>query len=104
MQNPTGGRHRRPRLSMTSRLWWLFASAVAWSIAQVIGAPHRSEPRARPRPQLPAAPRRPQLYPPPGTPPRPLSDGPWVHPDELAGALVRPYTFTIQPLHPSWHP
>ena len=86
MQNSSGGRHRRPRESMASRLWWVFASAVAWSIAQVIGAPTRSEPR----PVLVAAPRRLELDPAPmGTRREPVQV--WADPDEVAGALVRPY-------------
>ena len=85
MQNSTGGRHRRPRESMTSRMWWVFASAVAWTLCQVISAPTRTEPR---RAALPRAPRRLEL----ANSPREAGPGSeWVHPDELAGALVRPY-------------
>ena len=68
---------------MTSRMWWVFASAVAWTLCQVISAPTRTEPR---RAALPRAPRRLELA---GT--RREDSGAWVHPDELAGALVRPY-------------
>lgn len=85
MQNSTGGRHRRPRESMASRMWWVFASAVAWTLCQVIGAPTRTEPR---RTALTPAPRRLEL----ASSTRGTGSGSeWVHPDELAGALVRPY-------------
>ena len=86
MQNSSGRRHRRPRESMASRLWWVFASVVAWTIAQVIGAPTRTEPR----PALVAAPRRLELVPAPRmTRSEPVQV--WADPDEVAGALVRPY-------------
>jgi hypothetical protein len=63
VQNSTGGRHRKPRLSLTSRLWWVFASTVAWGIAQVIGAPTRTEPLRTPRPALTPGPPRLELAP-----------------------------------------
>ncbi|GAA1093381.1 hypothetical protein GCM10009603_19250 [Nocardiopsis exhalans] len=106
MQNCTGGRHRRPRLSMTSRLWWVFASAVAWSLAQVIGAPTRTEPLPRPRPALAPAPRRLELsrYREPIPRPAPETtahDTPHTLPEDLielwpehedpTDSLVRPY-------------
>ncbi|WP_051072837.1 hypothetical protein [Nocardiopsis valliformis] len=105
MQNCTGGRHRRPRLSMTSRLWWVFASAVAWSLAQVIGAPTRTEPLPRPRPALTPAPRRLELthYREPIPRPEPIvhdtlpDDLPddlielWPEHEHPAGPLARPY-------------
>ncbi|GAB3719518.1 hypothetical protein [Nocardiopsis nanhaiensis] len=86
MQNSSGGRHRKPRESMASRLWWVFASAVAWTSAQVIGAPTRTEPR----PVLVAAPRRLELAPAPVCTHR-MPVQVWADPDEVAGALVRPY-------------
>ncbi|USY19622.1 hypothetical protein NE857_31030 [Nocardiopsis exhalans] len=67
---------------MASQMWWVFASVVAWALCQVIGAPTRTEPI---RPQLPPAPRRLELASSSGDP------GEWGHPDEVAGALVRPY-------------
>ncbi|GAA1082817.1 MULTISPECIES: hypothetical protein [Nocardiopsis] len=82
MQNSSGGRHRKPRQTMASRLWWVFASAVAWALCQVIGAPTRTAPI---RPQLPPAPRRLELA---GSG---RNSGEWGHPNEAAGALVRPY-------------
>ncbi|WP_239647894.1 hypothetical protein [Nocardiopsis ganjiahuensis] len=84
MQNSTGGRHRRPRVSMASRLWWVFASAVAWTLCQVGGVPTRTEPI---RTALPRVPRRLEL----AGPSQVASTSDWVHPDEIAGALVRPY-------------
>ncbi len=85
MENSSGGRHRRPRASMTSQLWWVFASAVAWTLCQVIGAPTRTAPI---RVALAPAPRRLELT----SVTReadPMTE--WVDPDETAGALVRPY-------------
>lgn len=79
MQNSTGGRHRRPRQTAASRVWWVFASAVAWVLCQVIGALTRTEP---PR-SLPSAPRKLELV-------RDAGDD-WEDPDQVAGALVRPY-------------
>ena len=77
---------------MTSRLWWVFASAIAWSLAQVIGAPTRTEPLPRPRPALAPVPRRPELPRSTREPVRePECEEDWLHPDRLAGSLVRPY-------------
>ncbi|GHC85269.1 hypothetical protein GCM10007079_27970 [Nocardiopsis terrae] len=69
---------------MTARLWWVFASALAWALAQVIGAPTGSEPRIA----LAPAPRRLELS---GRAQGAGSGSDWVHPDRVAGALVRPY-------------
>ena len=69
---------------MGSRLWWVFASVVAWSIARVIGAPTRSEPKAA----LARAPRRLELT--VSTERDRVAERP-PDPDEIAGALVRPY-------------
>lgn len=73
---------------MTSRLWWVFASALAWSLAQVIGAPTRTEPLPRPRPALAPVPRRLELTrcrePIPRPAPEPtVHDTPHTLPDEL---------------------
>jgi hypothetical protein len=54
---------------------------VAWALCQVIGAPTRTEPI---RPQLAPASRRLELV-------SGRDAGEWGHPDEVAGALVRPY-------------
>ena len=70
---------------MASRLWWVFASVVAWTLCQVGGVPTRTEPI---RAALPRAPRRFELA---ASPRETASASEWVHPDELAGALVRPY-------------
>lgn len=92
MQNSTGGRHRKPRESMTSRLWWVFASAVAWTLCQVIGAPARTEPIRR---ALPPAPRKLELGS-GGTREVDLGSK-WAYPDqdELARTLVRPYLLRV---------
>lgn len=106
MQNSIGGRHRRPRISMTSRMWWVFASAVAWSLAQVIGAPTRTEPIPRPRTALTPTPRLLELphRQEPLPHPKPhvhdeLPDGLmelWPEPDHHAGSPIRPYLSRAQ--------
>ncbi|WP_239646081.1 hypothetical protein [Nocardiopsis valliformis] len=80
MENSSGGRHRKPRQTMASRLWWVFASVVAWALCQVIGAPTRTEPV---RVALAPVPRRLELAGDNGQN--------WEDPDQVAGALVRPY-------------
>ncbi|MBQ1080101.1 hypothetical protein [Nocardiopsis sp. B62] len=91
---------------MTSRLWWMFASTVAWALCQVIGAPTRTEPLGRDRVALSPAPRRPELTHHRGPLPRPE---PTVHSDLPSGlmelwpehhhrtdSLVRPYMPRVQ--------
>ncbi|MFD6098879.1 hypothetical protein ACFVWN_23635 [Nocardiopsis flavescens] len=92
------GRHRRPRRSPVSRLWWLCASALAWvlsPVARVIDGPKdrrlRAALEAPPvRPALEAAPARPVPALPavPRPRPAPLPDG---YDDAGAESLVRPY-------------
>lgn len=98
---------------MTSRLWWMFASTVAWTLCQVIGAPTRTEPFPRPRTALAPARRRLELTHHRGPRPRPdptvhsaLPNGLmelWPEYDQHTGSPVRPY-MPSAPEPEAWSP
>ena len=88
MQHPIGRHHRRCR-SLTEHLWALFALTLAAALAYVF------IPQKRVRVAIAPAPRRAELATPEPSPPPPEEDD--RHPDEYAGALVRPYLAPLIP-------
>jgi hypothetical protein len=85
MHKPSG-RHRRPHRSLAARVWALAAAALAAALAYVFvpEEPGRGPAAIAPSPERRALPR---ARPPSGT------DDVGAHPDpdEVGGALVRPY-------------
>lgn len=88
MQHPIGRHHRRCR-SLTEHLWALFALTLAAAPAYVF------IPQQRKRPAIAPAPRRTELANPEPRPPAPKDHD--RHPDEVEGALVRPYLAPLIP-------
>ncbi|WP_157982411.1 hypothetical protein [Nocardiopsis sp. FIRDI 009] len=82
MHHPNG-RHRRPAASLAARLWQLAAAALATALAYVC-TPETPGPGTR---AITPAPERPSLAPTPLAEPDAQEPGP----DEIGGALVRPY-------------
>lgn len=91
MQQPIGRHHRRCR-SLTEHLWALFALTLAAALAYVF------IPKARERVAIAPAPKRAEIAAPEPGPPDEGDDH--RHPDEYAGALVRPYLPSLAPLIP----
>lgn len=88
MQHPIGRHHRRCR-SLTERLWALFALTLAAVLAYVF------IPKKRVQAAIAPAPKRAELPTPEPVPPDEEDDH--RHPDEYAGALVRPYLAPLVP-------
>ncbi|MEV2275704.1 hypothetical protein AB0I72_08960 [Nocardiopsis sp. NPDC049922] len=80
------GRHRRPAASLTARLWQLATTILAGALAYVL----LPEPPGRTHAAIAPAPERPVLSPVP-----PIGEEP--DPDEVGGALVRPYVLLAEP-------
>ncbi|MEU3310730.1 hypothetical protein [Nocardiopsis sp. NPDC006832] len=91
MQHPIGRHHRRCR-SLTEHLWALFALALAAALTYVF------IPKARERAAIAPAPKRAEIATPEPSPPSPEDD--YRHPDDYAGALVRPYLASPAPPTP----
>ncbi|SIO85536.1 hypothetical protein [Nocardiopsis sp. JB363] len=87
MQHPIGRHHRRCR-SLTEHLWALFALTLAAALAYVF------IPKKRVQAAIAPAPKRAEL--PTPEPSLPDEDD-HRHPDEYAGALVRPYLTPLIP-------
>lgn len=87
MQHPIGRHHRRCR-SLTEHLWALFALTLAAALAYVF------LPKARERAAIAPAPKRAEIATPEPSPP---DEDDHRHPDEYAGALVRPYLTPLIP-------
>ncbi|WP_067604127.1 hypothetical protein [Nocardiopsis listeri] len=91
MQHPIGRHHRRCR-SLTEHLWAVFALTLAAALAYVF------IPKKRVQAAIAPAPKRAEL---PTPEPGPLDEeDDHRHPDEYAGALVRPYLPSLAPLIP----
>ena len=88
MQHPIGRHHRRCR-SLTEHLWALFALTLAAALAYVF------IPKKRVQAAIAPAPKRAELPTPEPGPPDEEDDH--RHPDEYAGALVRPYLAPLVP-------
>lgn len=88
MQHPIGRHHRRCR-SLTEHLWAIFALTLAAALAYVF------IPKKRVQAAIAPAPKRAELPTPEPSPPPPEDD--YRHPDEYAGALVRPYLAPLIP-------
>ena len=82
MQHPIGRHHRRCR-SLTEHLWAIFALTLAAALAYVF------IPKKRVQASIAPAPRRAEIATPESSPSDEEADH--RHPDEYAGALVRPY-------------
>ena len=83
MQHPIGRHHRRCR-SLTEHLWALFALALASVLAHLF-IPNTPP---RPAPQRDQVEQRRQMD---DSPSPPIYEDEYLHPDLIAGALVRPY-------------
>ena len=88
MQHPIGRHHRRCR-SLTEHLWAIFALTLAAALAYVF------IPQQRERAAIDPASRRAELA--ATEPSPPPSEDDHRHPDEYAGALVRPYLAPLIP-------
>ncbi|WP_152486406.1 hypothetical protein [Nocardiopsis lucentensis] len=90
MHHPNG-RHRRPVESLAARLWRLPAAAALATALTYVFTPQTPGPEPR---AITPAPERPALAPAPSVEPV-EPDAP--EPDEIGGALVRPYMLTRIP-------
>ncbi|WP_236567888.1 MULTISPECIES: hypothetical protein [unclassified Nocardiopsis] len=89
MEHHPNGRHRKPCRSLAGRLWALTATALAVALAYVFVPPTPA--RERERTAITPPPRRREPPPAPAQHHPPVRHGDAGDPDEIAGALVRPY-------------